>query len=196
MDDSTALPRVNASRDLLVGRYLSFRQLAWTDTHGVDRLWEAADRIPGFRAVMIIPRLFPSGRLAVIRQYRPPARGWVMEFPAGILEEGEEVESGARRELREETGLVAERLRLWPPAFTSPGLTNETVYVAEAEVEEEREENRHPRTEFDSSEQIETLLLTPDELVAFYNRESAKGVFFDGRLVTYILSRTSATGQT
>jgi len=47
--------------------------------------------------------------LILIRQYRHGAREVTMELPAGVIESDETAEAGARRELREETGYVAER---------------------------------------------------------------------------------------
>jgi 8-oxo-dGTP pyrophosphatase MutT (NUDIX family) len=45
------------------------------------------------------------------RQYRHAARQFLLELPAGKLEEGEELLAGAKRELLEETGLRAKRWR-------------------------------------------------------------------------------------
>jgi 8-oxo-dGTP pyrophosphatase MutT (NUDIX family) len=47
--------------------------------------------------------------LILIRQYRHGAREVTLELPAGVIEGDETPEAGARRELREETGYVAER---------------------------------------------------------------------------------------
>jgi ADP-ribose pyrophosphatase YjhB (NUDIX family) len=46
----------------------------------------------------------PPGRLLLLRQ--PPGRGW--SLPGGLLNHGERPADGARRELREETGLRVE----------------------------------------------------------------------------------------
>lgn len=57
-------------------------------------------------AVMIIP-LLPDGSVIVERQYRYAIGRAVIEFPAGKLDAGEGAYACARRELREETGLLA-----------------------------------------------------------------------------------------
>lgn len=173
---------------MAAGKFLAFRELSWTDAHGVGRVWEAAERPGGFRAVVIIPRLSPSGGLVLIRQFRPPARGWVVEFPAGILDPGEDPAAGAARELREETGYRAERIVVHPPAFTSPGLSDETVFIAAADIDETAPANRDRRTEFDPGEMIETIVVARGELAALYARESAAGVLFDCKVAAYALA--------
>jgi len=51
----------------------------------------------------------PSGpEILLQKQYRPPIDKVCIEVPAGLLDEGEDAETCALRELREETGLVGE----------------------------------------------------------------------------------------
>lgn len=52
----------------------------------------------------------PSGLIPLVRQYRPAVAAYTWELPAGLLEAGEDPEQACRRELREETGLVAEQV--------------------------------------------------------------------------------------
>ena len=52
----------------------------------------------------------PGGRIAVVRQYRPGVERYTWELPSGLVDSGEEPETACRRELREETGLQAERV--------------------------------------------------------------------------------------
>jgi ADP-ribose pyrophosphatase len=40
----------------------------------------------------------------IIVQYRPPVEAFCVEFPAGLIDEGESPEEAAVRELGEETG--------------------------------------------------------------------------------------------
>lgn len=50
--------------------------------------------------------LLRAGRVLLVRRGRAPSRG-LYAFPGGRVEPGETVEAAARRELQEETGIVA-----------------------------------------------------------------------------------------
>ena len=65
----------------------------------------------------------------LVRQFRYPYREELLEIPAGKLEEGEEAIVTARRELEEETGLVADELLPYGLIYPTPGYTNENLYV-------------------------------------------------------------------
>ena len=67
------------------------------------------------------------------RQYRHAAKKYLLEVPAGKMEEGEDALAGAKRELLEETGFVAKRWRKMSRYFASPGFLGEwmEVFIAE-----------------------------------------------------------------
>ena len=73
-------------------------------------------------------------KVVLIRQYRYPLGGYCYEFPAGLVEEGEDMLSAATREMFEETGLTftpKEGGSYSRPFFTTIGMTDEscgTVY--------------------------------------------------------------------
>ena len=59
-------------------------------------------RHPG--AAAMVP-LTESGEVLLVRQYRYATGGWLLEVPAGKLDEGEAPELCAARELAEEVGM-------------------------------------------------------------------------------------------
>ncbi len=69
-------------------------------------------------------------QILLIRQYRYASGGYLLEVPAGRPDrEGEDWEVCARRELQEETGLVAERLIRLTSIYTTPGFTDEKIHL-------------------------------------------------------------------
>jgi len=67
------------------------------------------------------------------RQYRHAAKEYLLEVPAGKMEEGEDALAGAKRELLEETGFKAKRWRKMVRYFASPGFLGEWMQVFNAE---------------------------------------------------------------
>jgi ADP-ribose pyrophosphatase len=77
-------------------------------------------------------------RVLGVRQFRPAIGEETWELPAGLVDAGETPEAAAARELAEEAQLGG-RLRLLSQFYTSPGFTNEKLYVYEASEVVERE---------------------------------------------------------
>ena len=68
-------------------------------------------------------------KVVLIRQYRYPLGGYVYEFPAGLVEDGEDMLEAGVREMYEETGLVFTPVDAGPysrPFFTTIGMTDES----------------------------------------------------------------------
>lgn len=68
-------------------------------------------------------------RVVLIRQYRYPVGGYVYEFPAGLVEPGEDMLAAGIREMYEETGLTFTPLEAGScsrPFFTTVGMTDES----------------------------------------------------------------------
>jgi ADP-ribose pyrophosphatase len=89
-------------------------------------------RHPG--AAAILPVLSGPGSadptLVLIRQYRYAAGGYLYEVPAGKRDDpAHSWEDVARRELEEETGLVAGTLRYLGTIYTAPGFTDERIHL-------------------------------------------------------------------
>jgi 8-oxo-dGTP pyrophosphatase MutT (NUDIX family) len=83
---------------------------------------------------VVILALDDQERALVLHQYRHPVGARLVELPAGLLDvEGEDPLVAARRELREEALLLAERWTHLFTTYSSPGLSSETIayYVAQ-----------------------------------------------------------------
>ena len=75
-----------------------------------------------------------NGDLFLVRQYRYPAGEFLLEIPAGIIEEGETPAETAKRELQEETGFAPNELKEVMRFYTSPGFSNEMIVIFHARV--------------------------------------------------------------
>ncbi len=79
-------------------------------------------------AVAVLP-IDALGICTLVKQYRKPIEKVLLEVPAGKLDTGESPEKCALRELKEETGLVAEKLVPLGHIFTTAGFSNEKIHL-------------------------------------------------------------------
>jgi ADP-ribose pyrophosphatase len=84
---------------------------------------------PGAVAIIAIT---DENKLVLVRQFRKALEKTIYEIPAGKLDIGEEAETCARRELKEETGYHAEFLEKLNGFYTSPGFADEYIHLFEA----------------------------------------------------------------
>ena len=82
-------------------------------------------------SVVIVPILDQS-RVVLVRQYRRAIDQDLLELPAGTLSPGEPPAACARRELEEETGWRASRIRRIGAFYAAPGMSSEwmTMFLA------------------------------------------------------------------
>ena len=128
-----AIPEVLASRRLSDG-YIGLRvdTLQRPDGGGHDiEVVEYKD------AVVIVP-IDHDGRILMVRQYRHPARRWLLELPAGSIDDRDASPAeAAQRELREETGHRGTLTRIGG-MYLAPGYSEEwqEIFVADRLVED------------------------------------------------------------
>lgn len=70
-----------------------------------------------------------SGEFVLVRQFRPAVETVTLELPAGLIDAGGTAEDTAIRELREETGFVAERVTLVGCLKTDTGRLSNRMWV-------------------------------------------------------------------
>lgn len=110
-------------------------------------------------------------KVVLIRQYRYTLDDYIYEFPAGLVESGEDFHEGAVRELYEETGLKLEVLKVpeafEKPYFTTVGMTDESCAAvfgyASGEISADALED---------SEEIEVVLADREEVKRILKEEN------------------------
>jgi ADP-ribose pyrophosphatase len=108
-------------------------------------------RHPG--AAVVLGRL-PDGNYVFVRQFRKAIESELIEAVAGGLNEGENPDQCAVRELAEETGYRAKRMTKLGLVFPAPGYTDEKLHIYFAELDPQR-----GITHTDEDESIELVLL-------------------------------------
>ena len=83
-------------------------------------------RHPGATAIVVLD---DDGRVLLERQYRTPIDALTWEIPAGKIDPGEDPETCARRELEEETGLVADKLEYLTSVAVALGYSDEVIHL-------------------------------------------------------------------
>ena len=169
------------------GSWISLQKVTYLGHDGKTRDWECAARVKSRGAVMMIPVTKPGDKLIIIRQFRPPTGRLVYEFPAGLINPGEDPVETAIRELKEETGYVGTVEYCSPQVFTSPGLSSEFVHLVRMSVDLNAQKDLD--THFDESEYIETFLVGQDELADFIRKAEDEGCGVDTKMYMWAISR-------
>jgi len=145
---------------LATSDWLEMIQRRYENRLGKPSTWYFASRTGKRAAVLVVPLTEQTGKVVLVRQYRVVLDAWVLEFPAGLVDDGEGLETAARRELVEETGYEGEIVSIGPPVPTSPGMTDELVSIVTMRVGEAPARAAAP----EASEEIEVLALSIEEL--------------------------------
>lgn len=99
-----------------------------------------------------------DGKILLVKQFRYPISQELYELPAGKLEIGEDPFECAKRELEEETGHIAKEWEDLGFIHTSPGFSNEKLYVFKARDLVKTQMN------LDDGEFLEPIELTKEEI--------------------------------
>jgi ADP-ribose pyrophosphatase len=108
-------------------------------------------------AVAIVPRL-NAETVLLIKQYRQAVGETLLEIPAGTLEDGEDADACAARELEEEIGYRPGTLRRMFSQYLAPGYSSEVLHAYFAE------DLIQTQTHADEDEVIEVVPVKLDEI--------------------------------
>ena len=110
-------------------------------------------------AAIVFP-LTKEGEVVLVRQYRPAIGKMELGLPAGLVEEGEDPEKAARRELLEETGHAGGEWELLGVVASSPSLKDNWAHLFLAR-DVEHSASQQP----DEHERLEVVLVPVGELL-------------------------------
>lgn len=128
-------------------------------------------------AVIVLPVL-ADGRIVMIRNKRWTVGKMLVELPAGTLEKSEPPINCAGRELLEETGYLAGRMKPLLSFYTSPGILSELMHAFVAtELQLKR---AHP----EEGEEIEVIVVTMEEAMNMIREGEIK----DGKTIAVLLT--------
>lgn len=179
-------PEIIQRTEIASGKFLNLSVLTYIDDRGRTRKWEAAGRTNSNGAVMIVARVLPEDAVILVRQFRPPAGKYLIEFPAGLVDkENETIEDVAVRELSEETGYSGKIVKVLPPGYSSPGLSGETIATVVMEVDGNYFREHPPVAHPEDSESIECLVVPRAKLEDFLKRAIERGDGVDTKILIY-----------
>jgi ADP-ribose pyrophosphatase len=121
--------KILSSTTVYEGAVFGIRRDVVIEPSGVRAIREVITH-PG--SVVVLPVL-PDGRILLIQQYRHATRQYLWELVAGRIDSGETPKAAAARELIEETGYRAKRLRVFMEFFPTPGFLEEKMFLLLAE---------------------------------------------------------------
>lgn len=153
-------PRIEvlAAETLLQGRIFDVVEETIRLPSGLEQRLQLVDH----HGAAAVAALTEAGELLLVRQYRHAAGEWMLEVPAGRLEEGEDPLAAARRELEEETGYRAADWSVLGRFYPAPGFCSEymTLFLAR-DLELVPERRPH-----DDDEELELERRRPEDVLA------------------------------
>ena len=134
------------------------------DVNGKEA-WREVVHHPGASAVVAIDE---DNRIIMEKQFRYALNDYLLEIPAGKLDAGEDPLVCAKRELEEETGIIASEWISLGTIATSPGFCNEVIHLYVAKGLSKGE------IHWDEDEYVEVERYTLDELLQRIKEETIK----------------------
>ena len=180
---------ITGSKPIASGRFIRLELMEYVTAGGKPCNWEAAQRNTSNAAALMVATLKPSGRVLLVRQFRPPLKAYCLEFPAGLIDPGESAAQTAVRELKEETGYAGRIIWETNLCASSPGITGELVSMVFMEVDEELPENQLHRQNLQDNEEIEVMAVPIDRLSELISTSLKRGDAVCSRLALWAASQ-------
>jgi len=170
--------RILEKKTVWEGMFLRSVITTYIDSSGSVRKWESFERVNCKGIVAIVP-VTDDKEVLLIRQFRPPVNGYVIEFPAGLNDKGDTLEEAARRELLEETGYSAKEIFFLTEGPMSSGASGEILTVFLAKSLALNQVQGQGIGERDETEDIEVLKIPINELDYKLSALRSEGNYID-----------------
>ncbi|MBK5240667.1 MAG: NUDIX hydrolase [Clostridium sp.] len=162
-------------------KYLKLYNAEYTNKKGGLKNWSIASRKDlttlrnnyfngadeNIDAVIVVATHMDEDKIVVIKQFRIPLNDYVYEIPAGLIDPGEDLETTAKRELKEETGLDLIEIdynKTKPKVYVSTGMTDESVALVYCTCS-----GKISKEYLEDDEDIEIMLLSRPEAMNLIN---------------------------
>ncbi|BAL81281.1 NUDIX hydrolase [Caldisericum exile] len=165
--------KVLRRKTVFKGKLLSIVEKEVENTDGSTWVREVVTY--GGNASVVVP--FYEGNFIFVKQFRPTLEDFILEFPAGRIEDKESPIECARRELEEETGFIPKNLTFVYEFYPSPGFVDEKLYLFYADSFEIGLIN------LDEGEEVNYLLVPKSETFNLLD----KGKIIDGKTIVGLL---------
>ncbi|KAM6895655.1 ADP-sugar pyrophosphatase [Xenentodon cancila] len=170
----TTAPHIVKEELMAAGKWVKLDKTTYVDPAGNIRTWESVKRTTrqtntetdGVGIIALLKRTLHKDCMVMVKQFRPPLGCCTLEFPAGLIDEGESAEAAALRELKEETGYKGEVVGVTPVTCLDPGLSNCTTQIVLVNINGDDLENINPTQQLGektTSQFVEVILLPLDE---------------------------------
>uniref|UniRef100_A0A8C2H9F9 Nudix (nucleoside diphosphate linked moiety X)-type motif 5 n=1 Tax=Cyprinus carpio TaxID=7962 RepID=A0A8C2H9F9_CYPCA len=167
-------PHVIKEELIVSGKWLKLEKTTYVDPSGSTRTWETAKRTTrvadsatdGVAIIALLKRTLHKDCVVMVKQFRPPMGCNTLEFPAGLIDDTESVETAALRELKEETGYKGEVVGITPVSCLDPGLSNCTTQMVIVHINGDDTENVNPTQLFLLIFHHRTMYLLQKEKIA------------------------------
>ena len=119
-----------------------------------------------------------DNKVVLVRQYRHAAKDFVLEIPAGVLEQGEDPAVCAKRELEEETGVIANEVVPMTKLYLAVGYATEVHHIYLARGLSKGVQN------LDEGEDLEIVYMDIDEMTKWF----ISGDVIDSKTIAGVLA--------
>lgn len=140
--------------------------------------------------VITVPVLTIDGKkhFLMVKQWRHGANKLSIEFPGGVINQGEEPACAALRELKEETGYTAARITLLSSVYPNPAIMSNKCHFFLAE-----ELTNTEKRNLDSDEYINTLIVDKQTLLKKMGQDETTHALMSSALFFYLQSENFKT---